>query len=141
MAQFRASRPSGDSVVGEGRREALSQSGGYTRAHQNALLARTASPLNIADRKKTPFARLLEQFRAEFAETVVSRWEPPPPKPKRRYREGAGRDFVNQACETAARAGVQGVPFMIFADKVAVSGARAPDQLVQAVDKASELAA
>jgi predicted DsbA family dithiol-disulfide isomerase len=59
----------------------------------------------------------------------------------RRYREGAGRDFVNQACETAARAGVQGVPFMIFADKVAISGARAPDQLVQAVDKASELAA
>lgn len=59
----------------------------------------------------------------------------------RRYREGSGKDFVNQACETAARAGIQGVPFMIFADKIAVSGAHAPDQLVQAVDKAREAAA
>ena len=59
----------------------------------------------------------------------------------RRYREGAGKDFVNQACQTATRAGIQGVPFMIFGDKVAVSGAHAPDQLVQAVDKALELAA
>jgi predicted DsbA family dithiol-disulfide isomerase len=59
----------------------------------------------------------------------------------RRYAEGAGKDFVNQACETAARSGVQGVPFMIFGDRVAVSGAHAPEQLVQAVDKALELSA
>ncbi len=57
----------------------------------------------------------------------------------RRYAEGAGKDFVNQACETAARSGVQGVPFMIFADRVAVSGAHAPEHLVRAVDKALEL--
>ncbi len=57
-----------------------------------------------------------------------------------RYAQGAGKDFVNQACETAAQSGVTGVPFMIFGNRVAVSGAHAPDQLVQAVDKALELA-
>jgi|WetSurMetagenome_2_1015567.scaffolds.fasta_scaffold225180_2 predicted DsbA family dithiol-disulfide isomerase len=57
----------------------------------------------------------------------------------RRYAEGAGRDFVNQACEMAARSGVQGVPFMIFGERVAVSGAHAPEELVRAVDKALEL--
>ncbi len=61
---------------------------GYTRQHQNALLARTASPLNIADREKTPFARLLEQFRADFTHNVISRWAPPGPNsdPRRRFR-------------------------------------------------------
>jgi predicted DsbA family dithiol-disulfide isomerase len=59
----------------------------------------------------------------------------------RRYAEGAGRDFVNQACESAMRSGVQGVPFMIFADRVAVSGAHAPEQLVRAIDKALDLTA
>ena len=59
---------------------------GYTRQHQNALLARTASPLNIADREKTPFARLLEQMRSEFVTDVVSGWEPPPPKHRPKHR-------------------------------------------------------
>jgi predicted DsbA family dithiol-disulfide isomerase len=59
----------------------------------------------------------------------------------RRFAEGAGRDFVNQACEAAQRSGIQGVPFMIFNDRVAVSGAHAPDELVQAIDKALEAAA
>ena len=59
----------------------------------------------------------------------------------KRFAEGAGKDFVNQACESAARSGVEGVPFMIFADKIAVSGAHAPEQLVKAVDKALEAAA
>jgi predicted DsbA family dithiol-disulfide isomerase len=59
----------------------------------------------------------------------------------RRFAEGAGKDFVSQACETAMRSGVQGVPFMIFNDRVAVSGAHPPDQLVKAIDKAQELAA
>lgn len=57
----------------------------------------------------------------------------------RRYADGAGKDFVDQACETAMRSGVQGVPFMIFGDRVAVSGAHAPDELVRAIDKAIEL--
>jgi predicted DsbA family dithiol-disulfide isomerase len=59
----------------------------------------------------------------------------------RRFAEGAGKEFVSQACETAARSGIQGVPFMIFADRVAVSGAHPPDQLVKAIDKALEAAA
>lgn len=57
----------------------------------------------------------------------------------RRYAEGAGKDFVDQACEAATRSGVQGVPFMIFADRLGVSGAHAPEELVQAIDKAVEL--
>ncbi len=59
----------------------------------------------------------------------------------RRFAEGAGKDFVSQACETAVRSGVQGVPFMIFADRLAVSGAQPPEQLAGAIDKARELAA
>jgi predicted DsbA family dithiol-disulfide isomerase len=58
-----------------------------------------------------------------------------------RFADGAGKDFVNQACEQAQRSGVQGVPFMIFADKVAVSGAHPPQDLVRAIDKALEEAA
>jgi predicted DsbA family dithiol-disulfide isomerase len=57
-----------------------------------------------------------------------------------RFEQGAGKDFIDQACDTAMRAGIQGVPFMIFADRVAVSGAHAPEELVKALDKAMELA-
>ena len=60
---------------------------------------------------------------------------------ERRFAEGSGKDFVSQACETATRSGVQGVPFMIFNDRVAVSGAHPPEQLASAIDKARELAA
>ena len=59
----------------------------------------------------------------------------------RRFDEGVGKDFVRDACETAMKSGVQGVPFMIFGDRVAVSGAHPPEQLVLAIDKARELAA
>ncbi len=55
-----------------------------------------------------------------------------------RFADGAGKDFVNQACNAAMASGVQGVPFMIFDDKVAVSGAHAPEELVRAIDKALE---
>jgi len=58
----------------------------------------------------------------------------------RRFSAGAGKDFVTRACETAMQSGIQGVPFMIFADKVAVSGAHPPEQLVKAIDKALESA-
>jgi predicted DsbA family dithiol-disulfide isomerase len=57
---------------------------------------------------------------------------------ERRFAEGAGKDFVTRACQSATQSGIQGVPFMIFADKVAVSGAYPPEQLVQAIDKALE---
>ncbi|HEY7853048.1 MAG TPA: DsbA family oxidoreductase [Caulobacteraceae bacterium] len=56
----------------------------------------------------------------------------------RRFADGSGKAFVTRACETAMQSGIQGVPFMIFADKVAVSGAHPPDQLVRAIDKALE---
>ncbi len=56
----------------------------------------------------------------------------------RRFADGSGKEFVTRACQTAMQSGIQGVPFMIFADKVAVSGAYPPEQLVQAVDKALE---
>ena len=56
----------------------------------------------------------------------------------RRFAEGSGKEFITRACETAMQSGIQGVPFMIFADKVAVSGAHPPDQLVRAIDKALE---
>ncbi len=59
----------------------------------------------------------------------------------RRYADGAGKDFVDQACDTATRSGIQGVPFMIFDGKVAVSGAHPPEDLVRAIDKALELTA
>ena len=59
----------------------------------------------------------------------------------RRFEQGAGKDFVDQACDTAMRSGIQGVPFMIFADRVAVSGAHPPEELVKALDKAMERAA
>jgi predicted DsbA family dithiol-disulfide isomerase len=59
----------------------------------------------------------------------------------RRFAEGAGKEFVTRACQSAAQSGIQGVPFMIFADKVAVSGAYPPEQLVQALDKALETTA
>ncbi len=55
-----------------------------------------------------------------------------------RFGKDAGRDFINQACETATRSGIQGVPFMIFADRVGVSGAHPPEELVRAIDKALE---
>jgi predicted DsbA family dithiol-disulfide isomerase len=55
-----------------------------------------------------------------------------------RFTKGAGKDFIDQACAMAAQAGVQGVPFMIFADRIAISGAHAPEDLVQAIDKAME---
>jgi len=58
----------------------------------------------------------------------------------RHFAEGSGKEFVTRACETAMQSGIQGVPFMIFADKVAMSGAHPPDQLVRAIDKALETA-
>ena len=60
---------------------------------------------------------------------------------ERRYAEGAGKDFVDQACDAAMRSGVQGVPFMIFGGRVAVSGAHPAEELVRAIDKATEIAA
>jgi predicted DsbA family dithiol-disulfide isomerase len=55
--------------------------------------------------------------------------------------EGADKDVVAQEHMMAVRAGVTGVPFIIFAGKVAAVGAEAPERLVAAIDKALEMAA
>lgn len=59
---------------------------GYTRAHQNALLQRTASPLNISDREPTAFTHLLRRFRQAFEEAVIRDWAPPPAIVRPRHR-------------------------------------------------------
>ena len=43
--------------------------------------------------------------------------------------------------QLAREMGVTGVPAMIFANKVAVSGAREPEVLTMVIDKALEMAA
>ena len=48
---------------------------------------------------------------------------------------------IDQECMQASRAGVTGVPFMIFGQRVALAGAEAPERIVMAVDKAVSLAA
>lgn len=55
--------------------------------------------------------------------------------------EDADKDVVSHEHMMAVRAGVTGVPFMIFAGKVAAVGAEAPERLVAAIDKALEMAA
>ena len=57
------------------------------------------------------------------------------------FSEGADKDAVSQEHMMAVRAGVTGVPFMVFGGKVAAVGAEAPDRLVMAIDKAVEMAA
>ncbi|MET0338021.1 MAG: DsbA family protein, partial [Caulobacter sp.] len=55
--------------------------------------------------------------------------------------EGADREIVAQEHQMAVRAGVNGVPFMIFGGKVAISGAESAENIARAIDKALELAA
>jgi predicted DsbA family dithiol-disulfide isomerase len=58
-----------------------------------------------------------------------------------RLRSGADREAVDQEHATAVRLGVSGVPFMVFAGRVAVSGAHSPENLLAAIEKAMEPAA
>jgi predicted DsbA family dithiol-disulfide isomerase len=48
--------------------------------------------------------------------------------------------LVEREDQLAREMGVTGVPAMIFANKVAVSGAREPEVLTMVIDKALELA-
>ncbi len=50
------------------------------------------------------------------------------------------RNLVEREDQLAREIGVTGVPAMIFANKVAVSGAREPDVLAMVIDKAAEMA-
>jgi predicted DsbA family dithiol-disulfide isomerase len=58
-----------------------------------------------------------------------------------RLRSDADRELVDHEHEAAVRMGVSGVPLMVFAGRIAVSGAHSPEQLLAAIDKALELAA
>lgn len=55
--------------------------------------------------------------------------------------EGADREIVAQEHQMAIRAGVTGVPFMIFGGKVAIAGAESAENIARAIDKALEMAA
>ena len=55
-----------------------------------------------------------------------------------RLRSGEDRRAVDQDCVAASRAGIGGVPFMIFAGRTALSGAESPERILYAVDKALE---
>jgi len=55
----------------------------------------------------------------------------------------AGDDImaVDQDCMSASRAGITGVPFMIFGGRLALSGAEEPSRIVMAIDQALAMAA
>lgn len=55
-----------------------------------------------------------------------------------RLRSGEDRAVVDQECVAASRAGISGVPFMIFAGRTALSGAESSERILYAVDKALE---
>jgi len=55
-----------------------------------------------------------------------------------RLRSGEDRQAVDQDCVAASRAGIGGVPFMIFAGRTALSGAESPERILHAIDKALE---
>lgn len=50
--------------------------------------------------------------------------------------EGADKEAVSREHAMAVQGGVTGVPFAIFAGKVAVVGAEAPERILQAIDQA-----
>jgi predicted DsbA family dithiol-disulfide isomerase len=55
-----------------------------------------------------------------------------------RLGSGEDREAVDRDCVAASRAGINGVPFIIFGGRTALSGAESPDRIIQAIDKALE---
>jgi predicted DsbA family dithiol-disulfide isomerase len=55
-----------------------------------------------------------------------------------RLVSGEDREAVDRDCVAASRAGINGVPFMIFGGRTALSGAESPDRILYALDKALE---
>jgi predicted DsbA family dithiol-disulfide isomerase len=53
-----------------------------------------------------------------------------------RLRSGEDRQAVDQDCVAASRAGINGVPFMIFAGRTALSGAESGERILHAIDQA-----
>jgi predicted DsbA family dithiol-disulfide isomerase len=55
-----------------------------------------------------------------------------------RLRSGEDIQAVDQECVAASRAGIGGVPFMVFGGRTALSGAESPERIHYAIDKALE---
>jgi predicted DsbA family dithiol-disulfide isomerase len=55
-----------------------------------------------------------------------------------RLGSGEDREAVDRDCVAASRAGINGVPFMIFGGRIALSGAESPERILDAIDKALE---
>jgi predicted DsbA family dithiol-disulfide isomerase len=55
-----------------------------------------------------------------------------------RLGSGQDREAVDRDCVAASRAGINGVPFMIFGNRTALSGAESPERILYAIDKALE---
>jgi predicted DsbA family dithiol-disulfide isomerase len=55
-----------------------------------------------------------------------------------RLRSGEDRQSMDQDCVAASRAGIGGVPFMIFGGRTALSGAESAERILHAIDKALE---
>jgi predicted DsbA family dithiol-disulfide isomerase len=51
--------------------------------------------------------------------------------------EGADKESVSREHAMAVQGGVTGVPFVIFAGKIAVVGAETPERIVEAIDQAA----
>jgi predicted DsbA family dithiol-disulfide isomerase len=68
--------------------------------------------------------------KAGLDRAAVTAWLPSPES-----RQAAAEDY-----RAAAQSGITGVPFMIFGNRLATSGAQPPETLVQAIDKALEAA-
>jgi predicted DsbA family dithiol-disulfide isomerase len=55
-----------------------------------------------------------------------------------RLGSGEDREAVDRDCVAASRAGINGVPFMIFGGRTALSGAESPERILYAIGKALE---
>jgi predicted DsbA family dithiol-disulfide isomerase len=55
-----------------------------------------------------------------------------------RLGSGEDREAVDRDCVAASRAGISGVPFMIFGNRTALSGAESPARILYAINKALE---
>jgi predicted DsbA family dithiol-disulfide isomerase len=55
-----------------------------------------------------------------------------------RLGSGEDRETIDREHEAASRMGIAGVPFTVFAGRIAVSGAEPPERLLLAIDEALE---
>ncbi|MCQ6561961.1 DsbA family oxidoreductase [Paenibacillus mendelii] len=72
----------------------------------------------------------IEAIAAELGEDATAVLEP--------LRQGGGEEAVNADLALAARIGVTGVPFFVFDNKYALSGAYPPDKLVELMHRVNK---